>query len=173
MSKNINTSFTAKLDRFNSNIWHFHFIVPIKTAKKFIDGNNRRVICTLNNTETFHAALMHLGDGNFFINVNKKLREKLKINEGDDVLVSLQKDVSEYGLPMPEELAELLKMDDEGNKIFHSLTLGKQRTMLHFIGIPKNMDIRIRRAICVIEHLKLHNGRIVYKELMDAVKKSK
>ena len=67
-------------------------MVPAKTAKKFIDGNNRRVICTLNQTETFQAALMHLGDGNFFINVNKKLRDKLKIKDGDDVLVSLLKD---------------------------------------------------------------------------------
>jgi Domain of unknown function (DUF1905) len=94
--------FTAKLDRFNSNLWHFHFIVPSKIAKKFIEGNNRRVVCTLNETETFQAALMHLGDGDFFINVNKKLRDKLKINDGDDVQVSLQKDESEYGLPMPE-----------------------------------------------------------------------
>lgn len=166
-------SFTAKLDRFNSNLWYFHFIVPIKIAKKFIDGNNKRVVCTLNNTETFQAALMHLGDGNFFINVNKKLRDKLKLNEGDNVYVSLQKDESEYGLPMPIELAELMKMDDEGHKVFHSLTLGKQRTMLHFIGTPKNMDIRIKRAICVIEHLKLHHGKIVYKELIEAVKNSK
>ncbi len=165
--------FTAKLDRFNSNLWHFHFIVPSKIAKKFIEGNNRRVVCTLNETETFQAALMHLGDGDYFINVNKKLRDKLKINDGDDVQVSLQKDESEYGLPMPEELSELLKMDDEGNKVFHSLTIGKQRTMLHFIGTPKNMDIRIRRAICVVEHLKSHHGKIVYKELMDAVKNSK
>jgi hypothetical protein len=166
-------SFTTKLDRFNSNIWHFHFVVPAKTAKKFIDGNNRRVICTLNNTETFQTALMHLGDGNFFINVNKKLRDKLKIKDGNDVHVSLQKDESEYGIPVPEELLELLKMDEEGDQLFHALTIGKQRTMLHFIAIPKNMDLRIRRAICVVEHLKSHHGKIVYKELMEAVKNSK
>ena len=166
-------SLTTKLDRFNSNIWHFHFVVPIKIAKKFIDGNNRRVVCTLNETETFQTALMHLGDGNFFINVNKKLRDKLKINDGDEVHVSLQKDESEYGLPMPEELLELLKMDVEGDQLFHALTIGKQRTMLHFVSVPKNMDLRIRRAICVVEHLKSHQGKIVYKELMDAVKNSK
>ena len=160
-------------DWFNSNIWHFHFVVPIKIAKKFIDGNNRRVVCTLNETETFQTALMHLGDGNFFINVNKKLRDKLKINDGDEVHVSLQKDESEYGLPMPEELLELLKMDVEGDQLFHALTIGKQRTMLHFVSVPKNMDLRIRRAICVVEHLKSHQGKIVYKELMDAVKNSK
>jgi hypothetical protein len=57
--------------------------------------------------------------------------------------------------------------------VFHSLTAGKQRTMLHFIGLPKNMDIRIRRAICVLEHLKQNNGKIIYRELMDAVKNSK
>jgi bifunctional DNA-binding transcriptional regulator/antitoxin component of YhaV-PrlF toxin-antitoxin module len=166
-------TFTAQLDRFNSNLWHFHFIVPVKIAKKFIEGNDRRVVCTINETITFQAALMHLGEGEFFINVNQKIRSKLKLNDGDEIKISLEKDESEYGLPMPEELAELMKLDDEGREVFHSLTAGKQRTMLHFIGLPKNMDIRIRRAICVLEHLKQNNGKIIYRELMDAVKNSK
>lgn len=158
-------SFKAIIDRFNSNIWHFHVIVPKKTALKFIDGLDKRVVCTLNQTESFHAALMPLGDGNFFINVNKQLRNKLKVNDGDEILVSLVKDESEYGLPLPDEFKELLEQDIAGNDLFHALTAGKQRTLLYIIGKPKSPDLRIRNGIAILEHLKRNNGKINYKQL--------
>lgn len=106
----------------------------------------------------------------FFINVNKKTRDKLKVNSSSEINVQLTKDESKYGLPMPEELAELLKLDDEGNELFHSLTPGKQRTLLHIIGLPKGMDILIRRAIAILNHLKENNGKIDYKMMNEAMK---
>lgn len=158
-------SFTAVIDRFNSNLWHFHVIVPKKIALKFIDGDDKRVVCTLNQTESFHAALMHLGDGDFFINVNKQIRNKLKVNDGDEILVSLVKDHSEYGLPLPDEFKELLIQDISGSDLFHALTPGKQRTLLYIIGKPKSADLRIRNGIAVLQHLKHNNGKIDYKQL--------
>lgn len=153
-------SFKAIIDRFNSNLWHFHVKVPKKIAVNFIDGNDKRVVCTLNQTESFQAALMSLGDGNFFININKQLRNKLKVNDGDEILVSLVKDDSEYGLPLPGEFKELLAQDVAGSDIFHSLTPGKQRTLLYIIGKPKSADLRIRNGIAVLEHLKQSNFMI-------------
>lgn len=41
---------------------------------------------------------------------------------------------------MPEELEELLHQDEEGNRLFHALTPGKQRTLLYYIGAPKTAD---------------------------------
>lgn len=108
---------------------------------------------------------MPLGDGNFFINVNKQLRNKLKVNDGDEICVSLVKDESEYGLPLPDEFKELLEQDSLGNTIFHALTAGKQRTLLYIIGKPKSADLRIRNGIAILEHLKRTNGKINYKQL--------
>ena len=162
---NPTTSFKAVIDRFDSNLWHFYVMVPTKIALKFIDGKDKRVVCTLNKTETFHAALMHKGGGEFFIMVNKQLRSKLKVKDGDEIHVSLAKDTSEYGLPLPEEFKELLKQDIAGNDIFHTLTAGKQRTLLYIIGKPKSSDLRIRNGIAVLEHLKRNKGKIDYKQL--------
>lgn len=164
-------SFTATLSRFDSNLWHFHVVVPQTKATPFINGNNKRVICTLNKTVTFQAALMPLGNGHFFINVNQATRKKLKLNEFDEVLVTLEKDESEYGLPMPEEFKELLSQDLTGNEVFHQLTLGKQRTLLYIIGKPKSADLRIRNGIAVLEHLKKNKGVIAYKLLNEEIKR--
>ncbi len=64
-----------------------------------------------------------------------------------------------------EELAELLAQDEEGNRFFHALTPGKLRTLLYIVGQPKNSDIRLHRALAIVEHLKMNQGKIDYKTL--------
>jgi hypothetical protein len=158
-------SFTSELIRSNNKLWGFHVVVPKKTAEKFIEGNNRRILCTLNKTETFQAALLSVGNGDFLITVNKQLRDKLKLGEEDEVLVELKKDTSEFGLPVPEEFVELLAQDEEGNRYFMDLTDGKKRTLLYIIGKPKASDLRIRNGVAILEHLKRQHGQINYKQL--------
>jgi hypothetical protein len=164
MSKPKDT-FIATLDRVDSNLYHTHIIIPKKIAEKYIDADNRRVICTLNASETYHAALMHAGNGDYMIMVNAQLRKKLRLNDGAEVQVSLRKDESEYGLPLPEEFKELLKQDIAGEELFHKLTMGKQRTLLYIIAKPKSSALRIRNGIVVLEHLKRNKGVINYKQL--------
>lgn len=113
---------------------------------------------------------MPKGDGGFFININKKIRDSLQLKIGMQVQATLRKDDSKYGLPMPEELDELFKMDEEGNRLFHALTPGKQRTLLYIVGFPKTSDKRITRAIAVVEHLKANNGKIDFKMLNVALR---
>ena len=111
-----------------------------------------------------------MGDGSYFISVNKKIRDKLKLTPGTEVIVHLEKDESEYGLPMPEEFMESLIQDEIGNQIFHSLTPGKQRTLIYIAGSVKDTQKRINRALAIITHLKNTNGKINFKQLYEAMK---
>ncbi len=163
-------TFVAVIENFDSNLWHFYLMVPDKIAQPLVKGKDRRVICTFNEKETVHCALMPKGGGGFFILVNKKLRDKLKLKEGLEVKVSLEKDSSEYGMPMPEELAELMKLDDEGDALFHALTPGKQRTLMYIVGNTKNIDTRIRKSIVILNHLKASSGKVDYKILANELK---
>ncbi len=144
--------------------WHF---VPVKAkiGEKFEKKNgSRRVVCTINDTETFQCALLP-SDGDFVIVVNKKKRDKLKIVDGDKISVELKPDESKYGLPMPAELKEVLKQDPVGDNLFHSLTPGKQRSILYFVGKVKDIDRRIHTALIFIEHLKENDGKIIQDKL--------
>ncbi len=171
MSKIPPASFISVMEKFDSNLWGFHFCVSAEIGNQFVtQGNDRRVICTLNNKEEFQCALMPNGNGGFFINVNKKLRDALKLVIGSQVIVLLIKDESEYGLPMPEELQELLLQDEEGNKLFHALTIGKQRTLLYIVGSVKDTGKRISRALAIVNHLKANKGQIDYKKLNENIK---
>ncbi len=164
--------FIAALNNFDSPLWGFHIPVPDEVSSRFEGAGPRRVVCTLNGTETFHCALMPKGDGTFFININKKLRDKLKLKLGSEVEVSLSEDDSKYGLPMPEEMAELLTLDLEGDRLFHALTPGKQRSLIYIAGSPKTSETRIKRAVTLIEHLKANNGKIDFKRLNEDMKEA-
>jgi hypothetical protein len=163
-------SFTAVLEKSDTGMRYFFITVPSHTAALFIEGTRRRVICTLNATETFQAGLMPLKKGDCFITVNKTLRDSLKLKIGQQVDVMLEKDTSEFGLPVPEEFTELMAQDEEGSVLFMKLTDGKKRTLLYLIGKPKGIDARIRIGMIVLEHLKRNKGKINYKQLYAEMK---
>jgi hypothetical protein len=103
--------------------------------------------------------------------VNKARRDRLGIAGGDKVSVVLEADDSKYGMPMPAELREVLKQDRQGSRLFHSLTPGKQRSMLYYIGKQKDVDRRIRFSLVIIEHLKANDGKLVHGKLGDELKR--
>lgn len=158
---------TKSLNEFG---WHYLPVtVEIANQFEYKDGT-RRVVCTLNGAETFQCALIP-NDGGFFIVVNKQKRDKLKIIPGDSVLVEIKPDESRYGLPMPEELREVLDQDPEGDKLFHALTAGKQRSILYFVGKIKDIDKRIHTALIFIEHIKQNDGKIIHERLTEELKR--
>ena len=165
--------FTAALDHLNSNLWGYYLPVPKEIADKIIqEQKDRRVVCTLNDKLTFQCALMPKGDGSYFIMVNKSNRDKLKLTLGVAVKVSLKKDESEYGLPMPDEMKEVLFSDPEGDELFHALSPGKQRNLLYIVGKVKSSDLRIHKALVVVEHLKQQGGTINFRQLNEELKAS-
>ena len=129
------------------------------------------MVCILNSSVEYPSALTPLGDGSFVIRVNKQIREKLRLREGNSLEVGLRRDRSQYGLPMPDELNEALHQDREGHRLFHGLTAGRQRTLLHLVGSVRQTDTRIRRAVVVVQHLKTHHGKINYKQLYELLRR--
>jgi len=165
--------FTAVLSKGDEAFgWHFLRFPEKKAAGlKFEDGKSRRIVCTLNSRHTFQCALLPWVENGFCIVVNKKIRDKLGIVDGDKVTVELERDESKYGLPMPKELKEVLRQDREGDKLFHALTPGKQRTMLYYIAKSKDVDRRIHFALVLVEHLKKNDGKIVFPKLSEELKR--
>ena len=162
--------FVAFIEESNNKLWGAHFAVPDFVFNALSDGEDRRVVCVLNEKTEYQCAMLPRGDGSFLITVNKKIRDQLKLKIGSQVQVNLHKDRSEYGLPMPEEFAEVLAQDHEGSRLFHALTPGKLRTLLYIVGNVKNTEKRILRALAIVEHLKMNSGKIDYKQLNTALK---
>lgn len=162
--------FRSKVEVTDSNPpWHILRFPKTKVADFEFNGNLRRVVCTLNETETFNCALFP-SKGDYFITLNKKLRDKLGLALGKAVAVELMKDESRYGMPMPEEFAEVLRQDPEGERLFKALTLGNQRLMLKLVVFIKDVDKRIVRSLVGIELLKKCEGKFEYQLQHDAMR---
>ncbi|MEO6132872.1 MAG: YdeI/OmpD-associated family protein [Saprospiraceae bacterium] len=165
--------FTAKLENFNSKLWTYHIKVPNPVAVHYLEQGDKRVVCTLNDAVTVQCAIMAAGEGVYFININKKLRDQLKLKEGSKVSVSLEKDNSEYGLPFPEELKELMDQDRPGANYFNELPPGKQRNIIYYVNQVKNSELRIYRGMIFLEHLKKNKGKLNFREILGAFKQGK
>jgi hypothetical protein len=158
--------FISHVEELNSNLWKYHAVVPYKISKALLNGSkDRRVICTINGEHTFQCALMPKGDGSYFIMLNKSIRQKLQLNTGSKVTMTLTKDDSEFGMEIPEEMSASLESDPEAEGIFKSLTPGKQRALIYMVNSVKNSQKKIKKSLVILTHLKNNDGKIDYKQL--------
>jgi hypothetical protein len=163
--------FTSILEKSTNKLWGSHLRVPKSVAEKLVRGDSRRVLRTLNGSEAHQCALLPYGEGAFVLSVNKKWRNALHLKIGSEVKVGLQLDESKYGHPMPAELNESFRQDREGSRLFHSLTQGRQRTLLYIIGSARDPEVRAWRASIIVRHLGDNNGKINYKQLNQSLKR--
>lgn len=162
-------SFNAPILRFESDLWSYYVAIPKEIGNHFIEGENRRVKCTINNAAPIHSALMPKGEV-YSIYVKKEFLKKNLLEEGDEVNVLLEKDSSEYGIPMPDSFQELLFQDQEGSSYFHQLTKGKQRSLIHIVGKVKNVDSQLAKGLAIMHHLKEVKGALDFKRLNVLIK---
>jgi len=157
-------NFKSVLENFHNNLWSYYIPIPKNVGDQFIEGENRRVLCSINGNVPLHSALMHK-DGGYTIYVNKETKSKLGIEEGEEINVNLEKDTSEYGIPMPESFEVLLGQDEEGRGYFQSLTMGKQRSLIYIVQKVKNVDSQLAKGLAIMHHLKEEKGALDFKRL--------
>jgi uncharacterized protein YdeI (YjbR/CyaY-like superfamily) len=89
------------------------------------------------------------------------MRKSAKIKPGDKVKVSFHL-VDPDKLELPEEMEAVLAQDEAGAKLWNKLTVGLQRSLVHYINSTKNVDLRIERALFLINKVKsgVYNSRM-------------
>jgi hypothetical protein len=147
--------FESRLDRLPRKGGEFYIMVPDEVAQHFVEGRRpARVRCRLNGHVDFQCAIRPKGGGGFYINVGAPLRQEGKLGLGQMLHVEVRKDDSELGRDMPEELHELLELDEEGKRRFFASLPSHRRAIIHYIAGAKSVQIRIDRAIMMINRLK-------------------
>ncbi len=115
---------------------------------------NQRFIITLNDSVQWQAGSVSLGNNEAYITVSADRMKKLKVDLGDTVKVTLERDFSEYGFEVPIEFEEVLNQDSIGKQQFDSLSLGKRRATIYLVLQVKSSDKRIEKSIIILENLK-------------------
>src|SRR5687768_7695106 len=118
-------SFTATIKKFGEKGektgWSY-IDVPAKLADKLMPGMRRsfRVKGTLDKYKIAGVALIPIGEGNFILGINAKIRKETRKVHGQTLVVKIEVDEDE--LKPPEEFIECLQDEPEALKFFNSLT---------------------------------------------------
>jgi len=165
--------FKGTLEKNDNVLYYSHIIIPEEIVDHLKTNKIKRFVCTLGETSTFHAGMISNGTGGYFIIINKELRKKHRLEPGSAIEVLLSEDDSQYGMELPEEFAELFAQDPVGDRFFHELTPGKQRSLLFLVNKIKSTDKRLEKAIIILEHLTEQQGKLDYKILNQDFKDKK
>jgi hypothetical protein len=162
----MNYRFEAFVEFFEYNVWGHHVMVPEQICQTLTQDGQRRMRCSVNNSDEFPCALMPIrGEG--VILLNQSLRKSLGIREGQLVQVRLVKDESEYGMPMPEEMMTTFELDPKAHEFFNKLSMGKRRSLIYLVLKVKSSQIRINKSLAIAHHLCTQHGAINYKQLQE------
>jgi hypothetical protein len=159
----------TEIKRKYSKVWDYHIPIPKEVSALLVDSKNRRVIATIDRQQPFQCAIMS-GQEFDFIFVSGRLLKEQRLAEGQQIELSLEKDTSEYGMDMPEELQVMLEQDTVAYDYFNNLTPGKQRALIHLVAKVKNTDSRINKALAICHHLNESNGNLDFKVLNQWIK---
>lgn len=125
--------------------------IPVSIIRKLPTGRVR-VEGTLNQIP-FNLAIQSKKNGPKYLSVSQAMRKSANVKPGDQVKVSFIL-VNPDKLDLPEEMEAVLAQDDEGAKKWNRLTVGLQRSLVHYINSAKNVDVRIERALFLINKVK-------------------
>lgn len=142
-----------------------YFTVEAAAVAPFLEHGNNRVICTINETESFHCAILTRKDGSYFVNVGSKICKKLEVGVGSSIEVVFEIDRTENQFAVPEEWTAVLASDEEAAAIFNGLSAGNKRSLLYLVAQVKTPEKRIERALKIAEKIKagIFSARIILK----------
>jgi len=162
--------FKSIIQVFQNDVYGYHIPVPDDVSEHFSQYDDKRVLYTLNASITRPGGIMKSAAYHYLL-LNKQVVRQLKLHQGAEVTVDIEKDTSEYGMPLPEELQVVMDQDDSGREYFDQLTPGKQRNLIYVVAKVKNPDKRINKALAIMEHLNEEKGVIDFKKLNETIKK--
>ncbi|CAN0482832.1 unnamed protein product [Phaeothamnion confervicola] len=159
MAKKQSFSFETRLVEYKNMLVSTVVEMPIDIVMKLPAGRVR-VEGKLNQVP-FNLAIQSKKNGPKYLSVSQAMRKSAGVKLGDKVKLNFAI-VDPDKLDLPEEMEAVLAQDDEGAKKWNKLTVGLQRSLVHYINGSKNVDVRIERAIFLINKVKsgAYNNRM-------------
>lgn len=151
MAEKQSFSFETRLTEYTDMLVSTVVEIPADIIKKLPAGRVR-VEGKLNQV-SFNLAVQSKKNGPKYLSVSQAMRKSARVKPGDKVKVSFVL-VDSDKLDLPEEMEAVLAQDDEGAKKWNRLTVGLQRSLVHYINSSKNVDVRIKRALLLINKVK-------------------
>ena len=146
-------NFTAPVKRFSIEGGMHYLELPNAAAEEMRATGHKRWVCTIQDALTWHCGLLPTGEGTWFVVLSKAKMEAVEAHVGDWLNVDMVPDTSKYGMPLPEDLAELLADDPVFERKFDAMLPGKRRNAIHQIASAKTPETAAKRIIKLMQQL--------------------
>jgi hypothetical protein len=159
VAKNQRFSFETRLIEYDDTLVSTVVELPgaiiskLPTGRVRVEGNLNAI--------PFNLGVQFKKSGARYLSISQSMRKLAKLKPGDKVKVTFTI-VDPDKLELPEEMEAVLAQDEAGAKLWNKLTVGLQRSLVHYINSTKNVDLRIERALFLLNKVK--SG--AYKERM-------
>ncbi|HRE66074.1 MAG TPA: YdeI/OmpD-associated family protein [Cyclobacteriaceae bacterium] len=159
MTKKQRFLFETRLVEYDNTLVNTVVELPADVVKKLPKGRVR-VEGKLNEV-SFNLGVQSKKSGARYLSISQAMRKAAKIKPGDKVKVMFNL-VDPDKLELPEEMEAVLAQDEAGAKLWNKLTVGLQRSLVHYINSTKNIDLRIERALYLMNKVKsgAYNSRM-------------
>ncbi|MBX2896039.1 MAG: DUF1905 domain-containing protein [Cyclobacteriaceae bacterium] len=151
MAKKHRFSFETRLIEYDDMLVSTVVELPADVINKLPSGRVR-VEGNLN-AVPFNLGVQFKKGGARYLSISQAMRKAGKLKPGDKVKVSFEI-VDSDKLELPEEIEAALAQDEAGAKLWNKLTVGLQRSLVHYINSTKNVDLRIERALYLLNKVK-------------------
>ena len=151
MVKKQRFSFETRLIEYDDTLVNTVVELPAEVIKKLPKGRVR--VEGKLNAVPFNLGVQFRKTGARYLSVSQVMRKAAKIKPGDKVKVSFEI-VDPDKLELPEEMEAVLAQDEAGAKLWNKLTVGLQRSLVHYINSTRNVDLRIERALYLLNKVK-------------------
>ena len=166
-------SFNATIKKFGEKGektgWSY-IEVPAKLASKLMPGMRRsfRVKGTLDDYKIAGVALIPVGEGNFILGINAKIRKETRKVHGHSLKVKLEVDNDE--IKPPDDLIECLQDEPSALEFFNSLSKGHRNYFGKWIMDAKTIETRSRR---IAEAVNALSKQMDFGQMLRSIKASK
>jgi hypothetical protein len=121
------------------------YIEPPFDIKEVFGAKRVKVKATFDGIE-YRGSIVNMG-GCIMLGLTKKIRNKIGKSFGDEIFVTLEKDIEERSVELPEDFATAMNKDVKAVEAFKSLSYTAQKEYVSWIATVKHEATRLERTI--------------------------
>jgi len=122
------------------------------TFKKYSGAKRVPVRATINGAE-YRGSIVRMG-GKYMLGIPKAIREAAGIKAGDNIVVTLKRDITERTVTIPLDLAKKLKKDKALRPIWDKLSFTIRKENVRALVEAKQPETRVRRLVKTMAMLR-------------------
>jgi len=127
---------------------------PFDVRKEFETGGPVRINCWIDG-EPKTGSLVPIGNGEHAIHIRKEILKKVAKEEGDEVHMVVEQDLSPRELEVPDDFQWLLDEDPDLNEKFGQLSFSNKSAIVNYINQAKRAETRVKRIENFIRRIKI------------------